>query len=93
MLEILKYAFLWIALAVSASAIIYLKWRFLSRMIRHAFHSGERPSPNSDAARVEFMAASFQRLADLHDSKVLTDEEFAAAKAKVIESPYIRKSS
>ena len=42
------------------------------------------PAPAPAAAPADPMFAELQQLADLHASGVLTDEEFAAAKAKVL---------
>ena len=42
------------------------------------------PAPAPAAAPADPMFAELQQLADLHASGVLTDEEFSAAKAKVL---------
>ena len=42
------------------------------------------PAPAPAAASQDDMSAELKRLGDLHASGVLTDEEFAAAKAKVL---------
>ncbi len=42
------------------------------------------PAPAAPAAAVDPMFAELQQLADLHTSGVLTDDEFSAAKAKVL---------
>ena len=43
-----------------------------------------QPAPAPAAASEDDMSAQLKRLGDLHASGVLTDEEFAAAKAKVL---------
>jgi hypothetical protein len=42
------------------------------------------PAPPAPAATSENSIDELQRLADLHSSGVLTDEEFSAAKAKIL---------
>lgn len=44
------------------------------------------PPPEQSAAPEEDLTAKLQQLADLHASGVLTDEEFAAAKGKLLAS-------
>ncbi|MCD0447349.1 SHOCT domain-containing protein [Glycomyces sp. A-F 0318] len=43
------------------------------------------PAPAADEAEAEDMTARLDRLARLHADGALTDEEFAAAKAKLLE--------
>jgi hypothetical protein len=42
------------------------------------------PAPPAPAASTENSIDELQRLADLHSSGVLTDDEFSAAKAKIL---------
>ena len=42
------------------------------------------PPPPAPTSAADDQAAEIQRLADLHASGALTDEEFAAAKAKIL---------
>jgi multidrug resistance efflux pump len=42
------------------------------------------PAPAATAAPTKDVTAELQKLADLHKSGVLTDEEFAAAKKKLL---------
>src|SRR5437899_1274947 len=82
----------WIALAgpVAAGVAIVAVWLVLARYLSH--HFGElnqqrmmRGGPAAQAA--PSVATELQRLADLRDRGVLTEEEFQAQKRKMLGGP------
>jgi hypothetical protein len=48
--------------------------------------AAQAPAPVASAPQEEDPMARLKKLGDLHDSGVLTDEEFATAKAKILNS-------